>query len=33
VIKEPDVVVHKAHEPDLLAALFDAEILSGEDGV
>jgi hypothetical protein len=31
VIKEPQVVVHKADQPDLFRDLLDADILSGED--
>ena len=31
VIKEPQVVVHKTHQPDLLRDFLDADILSGED--
>jgi hypothetical protein len=31
VIKEPQVVVHKAYQPDLLGDFLDADILSGED--
>ena len=31
VIKEPQVVVHKADQPDLLRDFLDADILSGED--
>jgi hypothetical protein len=31
VVGEPQVVVHKAHQPDLLLDLADAELLAGED--
>jgi hypothetical protein len=31
VIKEPQVVVHKTNQPDLLRDFLDADILSGED--
>ena len=31
MIKEPQVVVHKADQPDLLRDFLDADILSGED--
>src|SRR5207247_10192215 len=32
VIEEPQVVVHKADEPDFIAHLLDPDILAGEDG-
>ena len=32
MIKEPQIVVHKGHEPDFLCDLLDADILPGEDG-
>ena len=31
MIKEPQVVVHKGYQPDLLCDFLDADILSGED--
>ena len=31
MIKEPQVVVHKSYQPDLLGDFLDADILSGED--
>jgi hypothetical protein len=30
MIKKPQVVVHKAHQPDLLRDLHNADVLSGE---
>ena len=30
VIEEAQVVVHEAHQPDLLGDLLDADVLSGE---
>jgi hypothetical protein len=31
VIEEAQIVVHKAHQPDFLAHLLDADVLSGKD--
>ncbi len=30
MIKEPQIVVHEADQPDFLGDLFDADVLSGE---
>jgi len=32
VIEESQVVLHKANEPDFIAHLLDAHVLTGEDG-
>ena len=30
MIEEPQILVHKAHEPDFLADLLEADVLSGK---
>jgi hypothetical protein len=32
VIEEAQIVLHKAHQPHLVADLLDAHVLAGEDG-
>jgi hypothetical protein len=32
VVKEPEVVVHEADQPDFFVDLFDSNVLTGEDG-
>ena len=32
MIEEPQVVIHKAHEPDSIADFLDTDILASEDG-
>jgi hypothetical protein len=32
VIEEAQIVMHEAHEPDVLAHFFDPDVLTGEHG-
>ncbi len=32
MVEEPQVVVHEADQPDFFVDLFDADVLTGEDG-
>ena len=32
MIEEPQVVIHKADQPDFIANFLDPDILTGEDG-
>jgi hypothetical protein len=32
VVEEPQIVFHKAHQPDFVADLFDPDVLPGEYG-